>query len=52
MQVKMNSHMLEDAQMASVMHQLLDLMRTGEDVADIYEEPETGCWLATPTQLT
>ena len=41
MQVKMNSHLLEDQQMASVTVELLDLLQTGEHVADIFEELQT-----------
>ena len=41
MQVKMNSHLLEDQQMASVTVKLLDLLQTGEHVADIFEELQT-----------
>ena len=43
MQVKMNSHLLEDQQMpvASVTVELLDLLQTGEHVADIFEKLQT-----------
>ena len=41
MQVKMNSQLLEDQQMTSVTVELLDLLQTGEHVADIVEELQT-----------
>jgi hypothetical protein len=38
MQVKMNSHLLEDEEKESVMQELHALLHTSEGVADIYEE--------------
>ena len=41
MQVKMNSHLLEDQQMTSLTIELLDLLQSGEHVADIFDELQT-----------
>ena len=41
MQVNMNSHLLEDQQMTSVTIELLDLLQSGEHVADIFDELQT-----------
>jgi DNA mismatch repair ATPase MutS len=38
MQVKMNSHLLDDEKMESVMQELVALLQTSQDVADIYQE--------------
>jgi hypothetical protein len=38
MQVKMSSHLLDDEEMESVMQELVVLLQTSQDVADIYQE--------------
>jgi hypothetical protein len=38
MRVKMNSHLLDDEEMESVIQQLLALLQTSQDVANIYQE--------------